>query len=102
LALLVKADGEVQLIEPADGKRFTAEEIHKYVGGYIELTYTRRTSFIVGGKTYAVFDGQPMFVNEDGKTHHLPINPNATACYQFRAVDCIAGDAVICSEDEVD
>lgn len=80
--LWITADGVRQEVVPANGKKFTLEELQKYVGGYIEMT-----------KTY---DGRTMWVNEEGLLRNLPINLVATfLIHPAYMHDGIRGDVLI-------
>lgn len=97
MATLIPADGTApRFIEPANGRSFTAEELHKLVGGYFEVL--RSHLFIPG-------DGDLfMFVNEDGKRAPLPLNVFATgiarAAKALKPGDAIVGDVVLCTATE--
>ena len=79
---LVKANGEEVNVRPK-GNTFSAEEIHKIVGGYFEVV--RLT-----GKTL-------MLVDEEGKLKNKPLNLYATRLYQALTgvKDYIVGDVLI-------
>jgi hypothetical protein len=72
---------------PADGESFKLEELQTLVGGYIELARTR--------------NGQPMFVDEEGKLKGKPHNQVATALYLHGDHDPIVGDAVLGTPKEM-
>lgn len=63
---LYKMDGSQETVTPSVGKKFSLEELQKYVGGFIELipAYTR-----IPGIVYA---------NEDGLLLRLPFNEVAS------------------------
>jgi len=77
--LTVKADGVDSLIVLQDA-----------VGGNIE--------------TLSLPNGKILILNEEGKIHNLPENLKATELVKdiLSPVDYIAGDAVLCSQDELD
>jgi hypothetical protein len=77
----IKADGTSQEVEPGNGKEFTNEEIHEYVGGYYE--------------TIPAFDGRLMLVNEMGKLECLPENEIATAMLHPDFRDNLVGDVLL-------
>lgn len=97
MAILIKANGEVSEVNPAEGQ-FTLEEMHKYVGGYIEIRYPHQlmqgrkklngVPCEIGPKTH-------MVVNESGKPLRLPLNHIATALYQYGHIDEIVGDVLL-------
>lgn len=59
MAKLMKADGTVEAVTPANGKKFTLEELQGFVGGYIELLPLR---------------GRRVLCNEDGLVRGLRPN----------------------------
>ncbi len=67
MATLFPVDGSaVREVFPANGSKFTLEELQGYVGGLIEAVYTR--------------NGQLMYVNEEGLFTESPVvNGVATA-----------------------
>lgn len=87
-ATLIKADGNVQKIEPKNGKTFTLEELQTYVGGYIEIVYT--------------YDRNYMVVDEEGKLKNKRPNIVATGLYEFGRFEMIVGDAVVCPTTMID
>lgn len=87
MATLIKTDGTQQEVHPANGKRFSLEELQGFVGGLIEM--------IDLGEGI-------MWINEEGKLEGLPINFLATRLarpYLFRG-DYIAGDVFVLSAEE--
>lgn len=58
-------DGIVKELLPANGVKFTLEELQGAVEGHIEAVYFS--------------DGRVMFVNEEGRLEGLPINDKATS-----------------------
>jgi hypothetical protein len=87
MAKLIKADGTESTVEPRRKKKFTLEELQKFVGGYIEALVIPRTP-----------DGDLMIVNEEGKLKHLPVNVAASGLYLR---DSIVGDVVILKRREM-
>ena len=87
MALLIKPDGAVITVQPKNGKTFTAEELHDYVGGYLEAVHT--------------LANRVMFVNEDGKYLGLPPNQKATDLYG-NPLDIVVGSVVVCNRSEVE
>ena len=87
MALLIRADGTEQEVHPANGKRFSLEELQGFVGGLVELI--------------DVGEGI-MWINEEGKLINLPYNEGATglaAPYLFWG-DYVAGDVLVLSAKE--
>lgn len=87
MAMLIKTDGQIEKVAPANGKDFTLEEMQKLVGGLVEVVKT------ISGK-YAL-------INEEGKVNGLPINLKATAITVLSLNDFICGDMVICNAGEL-
>jgi len=90
MAQLIKSNGEVTEVKPANGKTFSLKELQTFVGGYIER-------FRAGKK---VFNW-----NEDGRMMELPKNEKATdilylECDGLRNVQDIVGDVLICEASE--
>lgn len=58
-------------VKPADGKKFSLEELQKLVGGYIEH----------------VPNSRPIaYCNEEGRLNHLPVNLCASRRFQQELV----------------
>ena len=72
-------------VKPKNGTDFTLEELQEFVGGYIEI-------ITLGG-------GKIMVVNEEGWLLNLPPNWAATTRYGLGSV--IAGNALVCNDEEV-
>ena len=120
MATILRADGTQQEIQPANGVSFTLAELQAVVGAgappdghLIEIVPTR--------------DDRLMVINEEGKIYHLPRNEQATEIaalatsadlakvklalgeaailigydLEGEEPDYIAGDALVCTEDEV-
>ncbi len=79
--LHIKADGTETVVVPYDGKEFTLRELQLFVGGFIEICYTK--------------DNHRMFVNEEGKQKNLPYNGKASHLYQYGEVNPIVGDVLV-------
>ena len=54
--------GEVVAVRPADGAKFSLEELQTAVGGYVEMMITATR-------------GHRVYVNEEGAIKRLPLNP---------------------------
>lgn len=87
MALHIKADGTEVKIEPANGKKFSLEELQKMVGGYIEVVRIAKTDH-----------GDHMLVNEDGRMKQLPVNVSASKLF---GRGMIVGDAVVLSRRQM-
>ena len=87
---LIKTDGSVQKVQPANGSDFTLEELQGFVDGLIEII--------------DIGSDMIMVVNEEGKG---VLEPNTTATVIARAMmaisphDYIAGNALMCPSDMV-
>lgn len=90
MALIIKANGVFEKVEPNNGLSFSCKELKGIVDGYIEVLNLSPIAYIV--------------VNEDGKLIGLPYNPNATAIYQTMtgSSDYIVGDALFCRPSQID
>jgi len=120
-AMILRADGTHEEIQPANGTNFQLSELQRIVGAgappgchWIEIVQTK--------------DGRIMVINEEGKLYGLPRNEAATALAalptpadlaQLRAMlgdalilvgydleseepDYIAGDVLVCKDHEVE
>jgi len=87
---LIPVEGESRAISPQKGKKFTLEELQKYVDGYLENVGT--TS-----------EGDVLIVNEEAQRRDLPINEQATVLFQaIRGIRGeIRGNAVLISHDQI-
>jgi hypothetical protein len=91
MAKLIKSNGEVTEVKPVNGKKFSLEELQKFVGGYIQKFKTTNKCFVL---------------NEDGLPKGLPVNEKATdalylECEGVRNVQDIVGDVLVCELNEV-
>lgn len=90
MATLYKSNGEIiENIEPANGRRFTLEELYKLINcDTVERVFIRGTEAI-------------MIIDENGKLRGRDINPKATrifhSCGRMNIWDWIAGDALVCT-----
>lgn len=86
---LLKAEGEVRKVSPANGKDFKYEELTKFVDGFIEIVYVSDTEILV--------------INEEGKIQDKPINEKATQLTLgiLAGDDYIVGDVILCTKDMV-
>lgn len=82
VAIVIETDGRIHDLERAAEKP-TLEELHKAVGGYIEVVRI--------GTPYTL-----MIVNEEGLIHELPLNPLASSLYGAeRHGQVIVGPAIL-------
>lgn len=91
MALLFKASGGRKKVTPANGKKFTLEELQGFVDGFIERI--------------DLFNGAAMYVNEDGKALGLARNASATTLLKIRGClvgDYVVGNAILLDYDEED
>ena len=89
MATLIKAHGREQNVTPANGEKFTLEEMQGYVGGYIE---------IIG-----LPDGSQLILNEEGKLKGLEPNLKASLLARKAGIhpsDYVVGDVLIASRTE--
>jgi hypothetical protein len=119
-AMILRSDGTQETIQPTNGSTFTLAELQAIVGTgapagchWIEIVPTK--------------DGRIMVINEEGKLYGLPRNEQATALAALPTLaelaeakalfgdalillgydltseepDYIAGDVVVCEEQEV-
>lgn len=89
-AILIKTDGRMQGVRPANGGDFSLEELQGFVEGLIEIIDLTPNVIMV--------------VNEEGKGLLEP-NPAATVIAKARGAifphDYIAGNALMCPSDMV-
>lgn len=91
MAKLIRTDGRVENIEPADAsKGFTLEECYKHIGcNMIE-------AFDVG-------NGEIFIVDENGWLNHSAINEKASnlASKRYRGIVKIVGNVIYCKSEEL-
>ena len=89
MAVLIKADGKRQKVEPKHGKKFELEELQGYVDGYIEAII--------------LDDDTVMVVNEEGKLLGLPYNQLASIKFlQEKGYhEPIVGDVLVCKRNQM-
>ena len=89
MATLIKTDGTEIIVHPNNGTDFKLEEVQTFVNGYVEVVNLR--------------NGTIMLVNEEGKFTEQT-NPKATdLALEYNAIfpfDYIAGDVLLCNEEE--
>lgn len=88
---IIKANGQVIPVTPANGHDFDIKELNGAVGGYIEVI--------------PMSEGRYMVLNEDGKGRGLPENPKATEIMlsetQVARDDYAVGDVLICFQRQI-
>ncbi len=86
---ILKADGTMVAVDPANGVNFESDQLSKIVGGHIECLWPG--------------DGTIIVLNEEGKFDNLPPNMNATMAAKDGICDCdtIMGDVLHCPEKMV-
>jgi hypothetical protein len=91
MALLIKTDESIEVIEPKDAERgFTLAELYQHIG--CELIQVVPT----------ILDGKIMIIDEEGKCKDEPkLNLLATTVYNYGLEDPIVGNAVICLSSEL-
>lgn len=88
MATLIKTDGTVTKIDPANGKDFKLKELQGYVNGSIEIIN--------------LMNGNVLVVNEDGKLKDKPnLKATCVAMHVLRKNDYISGDVVLCKQREI-
>ena len=87
MATLIKTNGVETNLTPQNKTDFQLTELQKIVGGLIQIVKTK--------------DGRTMVINEEGKINDLPINQKASELYRYNEFDFIAGDVLICNENEI-
>jgi len=85
-SFIIKANGRIQYIEPANGSFFSLEELKKAIGGgWIEVVF--------------LTPDRRMVVDEEGKLKGMPVNVVASRMYN--ANDSIVGDALVCHRNQI-
>lgn len=79
MARLVKADGTITEVKPHKQSGFTLEELHNFVGGFIEIVRIAPGQYGL----LSVAPDEIMVCNEDGHRLGLAVNRTASAIYNF-------------------
>lgn len=90
MARLIEPGGSNKEVEPAN-KTFSLQEMYEYVGcEIVEFVYMN--------------NGNVMVIDEEGKNNAKPLNSEATQIVQHNLFpgDYIAGNALVCSPNEID
>lgn len=90
MATLIKVDGTSTEVQPKNGKFFSLKEMQGYVDGYIECL--------------PFGSSQLMVINEEGKFTKKQNIKASMLAIRKRAIypwDYIAGDVLICNNEEV-
>lgn len=88
MAQIIKVDGTIITIEPKNGDDFKLEELQAIVGGFIEICQLPNNQILV--------------IDEEGKIKEKELNRVATIAFQLsKRRDWIAGDALLCSINQV-
>lgn len=86
---IIKTDGTSTDFMPANGSKFTLEELQQAVGGYIEIVHISNSQIAV--------------LNEEGKLNNLPYNHIASLVFAMAGIKDVAlGDVVVCENNMVD
>jgi hypothetical protein len=96
MATLIRPNSPTEEVTPANGKKFTLEEVQRLVGGDVQLLEV--TPGIYGEIKVTARD--KMFVVREGKLHGLPFNRVATTIYVHSARDRVFGFALITRKGE--
>jgi hypothetical protein len=98
-AFIIRTNGAIELVVPANGTDFTLEEMNNIVNGYIEVvTFPRPV--LISEKQIA----QPiMIVNEEGKLNGSEYNQVASFLYRkvLGHFSYLHGDVLICEVNMV-
>jgi hypothetical protein len=86
----IKANGEIESVEPLNGEYFTLDELKRFVGGYIQVINLP-------------IDLKLMICNEKGKILNLPKNNQATDILVLGngIMLEIVGDVFVCDYNEM-
>ena len=85
---ILYVDGREEFIEPKNGTDFSLEELHKAVGGWIQIIHLK--------------DGKVMVCHEEGKIMGLMPNEKATdIAFENGILDYIVGNVVVCDSDMI-
>lgn len=88
MAKIYRANGDVEIVEPKNGRDFQLEELQGIVGGYIECLN--------------LSVGRLLICNEEGKLKGLDFNERATDLVRKNGYnDYIVGDVLLCKTGEV-
>jgi Domain of unknown function (DUF3846) len=98
VAMHIKADGSIDIVQPKHGKEFTLQELQGFVGGHIELVPI--TPGVYGLVT--ITDQDLMFCNEEGKLQGLPHNLTASVMSQYFPNDFVVGNVIVVNRKQVD
>lgn len=85
MAMHIKSDGGMTLVEPANGRDFSLTELQGFVGGVYRISSE-------------LPDNRIMVVNDEGLLLDLPMNHTAT---RITSGGYIAGDVLVCKASEV-
>lgn len=82
--IILRAGHLPRSIRPENGEDFLLDELQEAIGGgYIEVVSSRIKDCV-------------LVLDEDGKMKGLPFNADATAMYDLKGMDYIAGDVLFC------
>jgi hypothetical protein len=81
MAMLLRADGSAEMLQPPNGVNWNIVELQTLVGGFIEVRGT--------------IDGKFLVIDDEGKLKRKPLNIAATRVYLYGRSDVIVGDAVL-------
>lgn len=86
-SVIIMASGSIKIVDPANGKDFSLEELNEIVDGYIEILH-------IGDKL--------LVCNEEGKPQNLQYNDTATCLINAAGIkDYIVGNALFCDKDKI-
>ena len=86
-SVIFMASGSIKIVDPANGKDFSLEELNEIVDGYIEILH-------IGDKL--------LVCNEEGKLQNLQYKATATCLINAAGIkDYIVGNALFCDKDKI-
>lgn len=89
MAIIIKLNGEIEDVEPSNGKVFTLEELQQVVGGYVEIVP-------INAGEYA---GMLMLVDEEGMLKEdAQVNIEASKIAGMQ----IVGQVIIIDRDQIE
>lgn len=87
MAKLYRVNGTVETVEPKNKTDFSLEELQKIVGGLIEVV--------------PVFGDKYIVVDEEGRLKNYQHNKTASQLVFGQVIGDIAGDMLLCNQDEI-
>ena len=89
---IIRANGEIVIYNPRNGKDYELDELQSIVGGYIEII--------------RLDDEWLMIINDEGKLYQMPLNQLATYIAKEKkaisSTDFVVGDVLVCHKEFID